>query len=157
MDRPAVLEVPQQDDPKARERPERFLQRREIEERLSGVLARAIAGVDHGPVGGARGEPGRPLVRVTNHDRVGVRAEHADRIVEALSLPERSGSGVSDRKTVPSQPVDRGLEGEARPGGRLEERHRDDLFRQRLRDLGSLRVRDHLSGAREESFDLLTG
>ena len=95
----------------------------EIEQRLRRMLAAAaVAGVDDGDLR----HPGRPagaaLLRVPQHDDVGVARDDADRVLELLALDlRRKHPRVLGGHHAPAEAVHRGLEREARAGGRFVE------------------------------------
>ena len=155
--RSTVLQVPEQHYPESGESVERLLHGRQVQQGLSRVLTGSIARVDYRAVRRARRQPGRPLVRVPDHDRLAVPREHANGVVEALSFAHRGGPGVGDGDTRPAEPLDRRLERESSPGGGFEESHGDDLVLQRMHHLRPLGIRDHLSGGGEQLLDLLAG
>ena len=158
MDRPSVLQVTRQGDGQALD-PAFFLPDGvQIQQRLRGMLPRAVAAVedrDRGPVG--------QLLRAARHrvadDRhVGVAFDHLAGVEQRLALGGRAGGlGLGDRQHLPAQAQHRGLEGETRARGRLVEQGRQHLARHVQQ--AALRLHDALKPGRRlhDQGDLFQG
>src|SRR5947209_7265929 len=107
MDRPAVLEVPDQDDVLALERTFLVPDRVQVEESLGRMLACAVARVDDRLLGEVRGEPGRAFVRMAQDDGVAVCLDHADRVGEGLAFLDGGPLGAAESEGTPAKPRNR--------------------------------------------------
>src|SRR2546428_319836 len=127
MDRPAVLEVPDQDDVLALERTFLVPDRVQVEESLGRMLACAVARVDDRLLGEVRGEPGRAFVRMAQDDGVAVCLDHADRVGEGLAFLDGGPLGAAESEGTPAKPRHRTFEREPGPRGGVVEKRREDL------------------------------
>ena len=90
---PAESEVTAEGDPYALDVADLALDRVEVEQRLGRVLAGAVAGVDHRDGGNRRRARCGALLIVPEDDHIGIGGDHADRVLEGLSL-DRTREGV---------------------------------------------------------------
>ncbi len=164
---PGVQHVSDDDDAKAREvlpaavGAEAALADREgVEQRLGGMLVRAVAGVDD-----ARGDP---AARGEGARRAGRRVPHDDRVrahrlqglrgvLQALALRD-AGSLRREVDHVGREPLRRGFERDPGAGGVLEEQVHDGLAAQRRQLLHFARLRvGHVLGDVEDPQRVVAG
>ena len=93
----------------------------DIQQGLGGVLAGAVAAVDHRMLGNIGGGDCRTLHRMAHDNGVHVAVHGADGVLQRLALGLRGGLGVRHGDTLGAGAVDGRLEAQAGPGGGLEE------------------------------------
>jgi len=128
---PAVEDIAQDGHFQPRKAPLLLANGEGVQQRLGGVLMRAVARIDDAGVEDARKEMRRAGGAVADHDEVNVqRLQVARGVLEGLALPQRGSLGgeVDDvrRKSLLGQ-----LEARAGAGGRLDEQVDDGLAAQR--------------------------
>ena len=118
---PAVQDVADDRDAQAVQAAEPAPHGEGVEQRLRGVLVRAVAGIDHAAAHPA-GQPVRGARRlVPDHDRVCAhRLQRQRRVLEALALGDARALG-GEVDDVGGQPLGGGLERDPRPGRVLVE------------------------------------
>ena len=135
------------------------LNRIQIQQRLGGVLACAVARVNHRYRSGIGQRASGASGRVSLCDDVGVRFQHASRIVDRLSLGCAGGGlGLGHADHAPAQTVHRALERQARAGARLVEHGSQDVVAQKLRHVVALAARQALfkfGGLRQNGLNLV--
>ncbi len=90
MDGAAEAQVAHHGDLQPVDAPHLLLKREQVEQGLGGVLARAVAGVDHRDAGRLGGHLGRTDLRVAQDDDVGVLLQGADGVAQRLALADRA-------------------------------------------------------------------
>ncbi len=101
---------------------------------LGGMLAPAVAAVDHRHAGMERGFGGRALLEVAHGDHVAVIFQHLDGVLNAF-LVEVTGArhlGIGEAGHMPAQAVHRGFRRQTGAGARLVERRDKRLFFQQI-------------------------
>src|SRR6056297_387171 len=152
VDRPAVLQVAHDADGEvvqARVLPDGV----QVEQRLRGMVARAVARVQQRNVDELAHELCRPLAGVAQDERVGVPLDDARGVGEALALLHAGrldGPHVDD---VPAQALDGRLEAHLRPGARFVEHQAEQRGRMPIPE--RRRVRVELGRAVEDRLDVL--
>ncbi len=125
----------------------------QVEQRLAGVLARAIAAVDDRHVGGAREFGDRALLRMPHHDRIGIAADDAAGVVDRFALGHRrkgEARGVAHRA---AQPAERRAEAHAGARAGFEEQIGQHGPFEHAADLASARDGLHHVGQLEQFVD----
>ena len=118
----AIPEVTAEHDVEPLDAPQLVLDGVEVEQRLGGMLAGTVAGVDDRHRADRGGAGRRAGLVVAEHDDVGVGGRHANGVLEGLPLDDAGElpGGLGPDHRAP-QAEHRGLEGEPRPRARLVE------------------------------------
>ena len=127
----AVQDVAEDRDVQPFEAAAAVANRQRIEQRLRGMLVRAVAGVDHRNIQAARDEIRGARRCMTHHDAVGLHGvERADRVEQRFAFFQAGGFRLQIHR-VGAEARGRRGEADARASGRLEESERHGLAAQR--------------------------
>ncbi len=153
VDGAAELKVAAEADGQVVESPLLALDGEQVRERLRRVVVAAVTGVDDGDLGVHGGDERRALFRVAHGDDVGIAADGADGIGDALALRRRRAAGGREAEDLAAEREHGGLEAQARPGRGLKEQRGEDLA-VALVGIG-LRAGDDVVGLGDQFVDLL--
>ena len=153
VDGAAKLEVAAEAHGQVVESPLLALDGEQVRERLRRVVVAAVTGVDDGDLGVHGGDERRALFRVAHGDDVGIAADGADGIGDALALRRGRAAGGREAEDLAAEREHGGLEAQARPGGGLKEQRGEDLA-VALVGIG-LRAGDDVVGLGDQFVDLL--
>ena len=154
MDGAAILQVAQHGDGQAVDLAQLLADGEQVEQRLGGVLADAVAGVDDRLAGVLGRQRGRAGLRVAQHDHIGVAFQRADRVGQRLALGHRGVAHLVDRDHAAAQPLHgRGERGRG-AGRRLVEQVGQDLALEQVEGAHAAHHLLHLVGHAEDVFQI---
>ena len=131
-----------------------FAQDVEIAQRLSGMLAAAVAGVQHRAWRVLGSDARRAVMRMAQHDQVGIAGDDADRIGQALALGGGARLHIGRTDHGAAEAMHRGLEAETGAGRRLVKQRRHDEAGGGRDLFAALELGGEAVGERKHAFDV---